>query len=230
MALINRPASKPPVAPQVPAITPESPDRPDDNSIAGDKPIPGSPEAVAQIRAHVEQAKAKRAYVKPDLSSITLDVVSPALMDETELAEVPRVTKDAERSEVQVAVDKTYADAYIAWEAASKPTTVRDCYDHDRKVVLTFKEKGEQAPHTQLIVRRFFLDPAQEAGFRVLIRKAAEVHGHGVKILPIASHTSGRHMLVWMPRDVKERTEEAKAKLAAARAAKKAKAEAESAK
>lgn len=228
MALINRPAGKQ-ATPQTREIaTPDggmtaSHASEGNQSIAGDRPVPGSPEAIAAVRAEVAEDKAKRTYTKPDLSVITLEAATATPLEEADLATPPRVTKEADRSDVQKLVDGQYSDAYLAWAEAGRPTIVRDCYEHDRKVQLDYRQRGEEAPHTQLIVRRFFLDPSQEAAFRVLIRKAAEFSGHGVKILPIATHQSGRHVLVWMPRDVKERTAEAKAKLAAARAAKKSK-------
>lgn len=154
-----------------------------------------------------EEAKpetAKRKYVKADLSKITLEMATAAPLAETDLETLP--VEDTEpRSEVQKQIDGQFRDAYMAWEAAGKPKTVRECYEHDRAVHAEFKASQEQVPHTRLIVRRFLLDPEQEAAFRVLVRKAAEIDAHSAKILPIASHVSGRHVLIWMPRDVVKR-------------------------
>lgn len=185
-----------------------------DTSIAGDVKASAVPGTVAEISQQIkpEAAKpepanpepAKRKYVKADLSKITLDMATATPLEETDLATVP--SEDTEpRSDVQKQIDAQFKDAYTAWEAAGKPKTVRECYEHDRAVHAEFKAKGEQAPHTRLIVRRFLLEPEQEPAFRALVRKAGELGGHSAKVLPIASHVSGRHVLVWMPRDVVKR-------------------------
>lgn len=219
MATFGRTERRPVVAPsELPADTqipeppvPGIPVAREDDGIAGDKiaaedkPTENKPAEDKPAEDKPADGKSARTYKRVDLAAFTLDMVAAEPLAEEELAAPPVAVEVAERSAVQKHVDAQFADAYLAWESAGKPGTLRDIYAHDRTVLAKYKAAGEEAPHTELIVRRFFLDPAQEAGFSKLIREAAALHGRSVKILPVSQHVSGRHMLVWMPRDKREK-------------------------
>lgn len=154
-----------------------------------------------------EGAHSSRARNTIDVSDIKLDDVQVASFDEGERVTV--LTDPGKRSEIQQRIDADVKQAYEDWNAHGKPDTLKsalaarfDKIGADGKPVMGTDGK----PVNETVAKRYFVNPAQEAGWRKMLRSAATLHGCQVRIFPVQQHKSGRHQLPWFARDMRQRT------------------------
>ena len=89
------------------------------------------------------------------------------------------VAEPGERSDVQKIVDAQVKEAHAAWTASAN------------------KPKAWDAAIKAGVVRRYFLDPAEEDAYRSLLKSSERLYGLKIHMAPVQKHTSGEHMLPW---------------------------------
>lgn len=114
-----------------------------------------------------------------DTSVIAVDALAPEAFEaDEELTE----TDESDRSDTQKTVDAQVLAAHEAWAAGGKPATF-------------------PAAIKAGVAKRYFLEPEQADAYRTLLRAAGRLHKVRVKIAPVQTHKSGRHMLPWFVLD-----------------------------
>lgn len=141
-----------------------------------------------------------------DISSIKADALAVGSFDEGERVTV--LVDPSKRSEVQRRIDADVLEAWEAWKNHGRPDTLRGAMD------ASWTEPGKDGKSVRkTVARRYWVEPGQEKAFRELLRRAGKLHQCQVRMYPVQKHTSGRHMLPWVARDmraVQPRTRQAK--------------------